>query len=538
MHNHKPQTDRIMQKGFARIPVDNRSKDQAVESIMDRAGQRGRPKDCGRIRRIKPIGLYALAASILLVMGLGIMVGKTGTNLFDIFKPAAQKAEHDQIKESVIKIVDGSDGWGPEERLLHPKDEIKTDKQSQLLVSIGTRTRVLVLEKTAVKVSSADKIHTRLDLQAGTAVFDVCPGGKDTISVRTVYGTFVQIGTRFSVSVDSCLGARLEVFSGKVLVRDSSGGRLYVEPKQVWTSKKRHEIGEVDRSSEELTGLDQIFTHNKIESPLRWESRIEAEMGIKEGGPKYSNRLGVSQKVSRKKRNSPADEISQTVSLIQEKIGTGDYDFVRRKISRLSDSRLIDTLYVVLRQAAKREIDLFRYKNALPMLDLVAGGEAFSKYQREDAWMERYMLHKDFLRTPAPERLKVALEYEKLPSGGALGDDMLAEIIHLRLLIEDYEKATLDMKRLLRTYPESIHAEYYGYLYASTLREHFSEKTEALKAYKDYVSLFPNGKYEEDALYWIVRLSESIEDKTAALHYKKRYLSSYPRGRWSDELGK
>jgi tetratricopeptide (TPR) repeat protein len=524
--------EQILKQGFTRLPVDDTTVEKAVGEVI-RCGkaQRG-GADTVPFRRTGTQWISALAATLVLCIGIGyLLVRNVSVPDETVVTDDCGKSEQPKVRSvSVVSAV--TDSGKRLEQLRFSDGDITTDERSQLLLSVGMRTRAILFERSRMKIDRADSLSTVVAMRHGTVAVDVIPGGgTDTVSVVTPFATFTQIGTRFSVVADSIEGAAVEVYRGKVRVRDRSGTDIVIEAGHSWMSGKKRIIATVSRSESELQGIRRTFADNKMEHLLQWRNGLSRD-------PVPSPKQPLSAK-SRSKRNRVADTAAHAddvLSIIEKAIARNDYRSIESAVARLQDSSAADTIFMKLYYAAEHKITLFRFSDAKRLFGLLANGTSFSKRRREDASLRCFMLHKEQVETTVQELLKMIRRHRKRFAGGIFGDDMTAEAISLLLITRDYRSAVAEMEHLLQRWPRSPHSEYYTYVYASTLRENLQQTQKALAAYKKYMDRYPDGTYGEDALYWIVQLCSETRDRKCVRAYTARYTERYPNGRWTSEI--
>lgn len=518
MLNNKRNIEQIVQKGFSQMPIDDLTIARATDAIVLRSKEVGGEKE-SYLWHSAPKLLYALAATIALICSFTYM---------QLFKNQVQlQSKVEQVNSSNLQSSQASilSHVGNPNALI-ANNTIKTDGQSQVLIALGNRTKVILFEKSVLNVVRTDSLHVDISLCSGSIAVDVTPGGYDTISVRTSHGVFTQLGTRFSVYVDSLNGAaELEVFRGKVRVTDETGTDLPVSRNQAWKSSHKKAVSALSRSINEIDEIHKTFTDNKISKRLIWNnSSSEKEITKPELSTKTDH---FDDKV-----NSNAD----IVKTIQELVDKENYGKIDSLITQFQKQSLIDTLHEALRKRAERETSLFRFSKAEKVLNCIVEGKPFKMHQREDAWMRLYFIHKENINSSSDEKMKLIRRYQLLFPQGTFGDDVLAESIQLKLVLQKYTEAVLDMEKLFEMYSQSSHCEEFHYIYASTLRNQLHMIKPALDAYKKYTVKYPKGKYEEDALYWIVELSRETGDQNSFYSYKKIYLDKYSDGRWIEAV--
>jgi hypothetical protein len=368
----------------------------------------------------------------------------------------------------------------------------------------------------------------------GTIAVDVDPyRGADTVTVITPYGSFTQIGTRFSVQADSIRGTvRLEVYRGRVRVQMYSVViDTILQRGQAWESDAGGHVATIDRSLPELEAMEQTFTSNKIEHLLDWNT------GLHRSPPTGPGKIAPAGRRSTDNQSADTNVAADSrLSAIVKMAERNDFNALDSAIRHLREPSVADAVALLLLSAAERKKSVFQFPYAKRLFDLLAASAPFPVRRREDASMRSYMLHKEHIETAPEELLKMTSLHRRRFPDGAFVDDMTVETIALLLTTHNYNRAVMEMQRFLQRYPRSPHSEYFTYVYASTLRENLQRIMDALAAYKRYTGAYPGGKYEEDALYRIIQLSRSTHDTAAVNTYTKDYLEKYPSGRWVETL--
>ncbi len=274
--------------------------------------------------------------------------------------------------------------------------------------------------------------------------------------------------------------------------------------------------------------MDAVFTHNKTHDGLLRDVDKRATAGLPDN--KTAMELLYFPSAHKETAAPVAGTIIQMVTIL---LHNDEFRAIESIVSNSDDRSVAATLAKMIVAAAERKERLFQFLKAKELFALIACGELFTMRQREDAAVRNYLLQKNHFENTAEELLAMIEDYRKRFPEGISGDYMAAEAISLLLGIKAFAKAVIEMKRLIRRYPVSTHNEYCRYLYAGTLRETLDRTAEALDEYKKYIALYPQGEYEEDALYRIIQLERSTHDKSDSVKYARIYLRKYPHGRWS-----
>ncbi len=528
----KKDIDRVIQKGFEPLPVDPDRADKAVKrvyALSDRVEERKK-----RLLFFPAKLVYAAAACFFLFIGSGVFLAYMG-GASDTENAGAD--EKGDIRENRITFISGV--GNTEEISEAVKDSVRhisTDSNTQVLISVGQRSRVIVFENSELAFDM-NSHHTDLELYTGSIVVDVEPKGRDTVSVNTPDMSFRQIGTRFAVFTDSASGSCLEVYRGRVSVVPGSGSiksikkRLIVDSLHAWSSSGSG-IQEIDRESKELTRIEKALETNTIDRYLEFHR----DQSKKEHC--YNNRSLSDTGSAAESPGSIDLNLSEAKESIKKMLTDKDFNGLDSLITTMCNHGSNEDVYTLLNSLTEQMVAVFRFQEAETLLSLVSKRGEFISHQRENAWMKRYFLHKKHLGASHMEQLDMIRDYKSAFPEGDMMEDMRSAEIDLLLLTEKYKAAAEGMRDFLNDYQDGVRNEYYTYLYSATLREHLRDKEQALKGYKRYIERFPEGKYAEDALYWIVRLSDSLNDDVSVKKYRRMYLSKFPEGRWSDAVEK
>lgn len=524
MQKHEQKINNILENGFCRLVLDEKTISLATEEILNRAKEiqpKGNKLPFPSIPRVR---LYAIAAALLMCC-IPLYLFWYHYNDSKITVQTDQVLKHELDRITVLSVTGNQ--YEKTEIAKKIREKIITNNQSQLLLAAGVRTRALLFERSCIKVDQADSVKTTITLDNGLLSVDIAKGGIDTVSVITRQATFTQLGTFFSVYTDSIHGTVLHVFQGKVRVQDHFGTDLIVEKGRTWNSKNRKNVTESVNLPIE-SDINRVFKDNKIESLLKWNPDIFVPLKDKKSGKKDHGK----QDTSAIKKISEFD----LINVLSEQLSRNDFTSAALCIQKLQKSESIDSAHNMLIKVAQRNISVFKYITALKVLGIIIESKPFRVNQREDAWMQCYILHKDYLKSSAEKRLELARDYHKLFPDGNMSDDMASEEIHLQLMLKNYNEAVTVMKQFITKYPHSYNRDYYCYLLASTVREQLQKEKTALDLYKAYIRNYPEGKYKEDAFYWIIKLSLSVNDLVTAGKIRDAYMEKYPKGRWSDEV--
>jgi len=532
--NNKPEIKKILQKGFTRLEINQQMVVEAANEILGYA-KTVKKKDL-RIYKIqfRPNRFYAMAASIILclisILWISTLIGKADKNdKENIYAGHIDKCNKSE-KFVILSVAGDSSLISKKNR--DTQEEISTGKESQLLLAIGSRTRTILYENTSINISNSDSEKTSIILNNGLLSVDIASGKKDTVSVITSYGNFTHIGTRFSVYVDSHNGAVLKVYDGIVKVEDKSGTEIIVKKNHMWHSENSKDILNFQPGTEEYQ-IDNVFLNNKINNRLIWNQGNYIDNNSKKKA-KVLKEKSVSKKCNNYSGcNLENVKIEKTIS---DLLAATNYEYLKEIVRKIENPEIINSVYRLLKDEAKRKCDIFRYNEAAEIMKIIIYNYRFRESQREDTWMQYYLLHKKYLNASAEKKLELTQEFINLFPVSNIGDDMASETIHLQLMSRNYSEAVNSMKTFIRKYQKSSKCEYFSYLLASTIREQFKNHKEALKLYQDYVLSYPYGRYEEDAFYWIIQLSFFEGDKRMSLKYKDIYMERYSKGKWSKEL--
>ncbi|NLL13082.1 MAG: hypothetical protein GX267_06745 [Fibrobacter sp.] len=531
MQKHEHQINSILEKGFSRLVLDQNDITMATEQIIRRAKEVQFQEKKSSFLQFQKTRLYAIAALILLCsIPPFIYMYLNFKRSIIIRSNPIEKHQNERIK---ILSLAGDPGKSTES-LMTTKEMIATNTKSQLLLAAGTRARVLMFESTSIKVDRADSVKTAISLNNGLLSVNVTGSGTDTVIIKTNQALFTQIGTFFSIYTDSINGSVLHVYQGKVRVQDRFGTDLIVEKGWSWTSKDRKEISERTKHLIE-SDINQVFKNNKIEKRILWSQDffLSAEHNSEKNPEKESSSLNVCNKETMAFESHGETDL---ISALKVQIENDEFPHAAKCIAKLKNTETIDSAFKLLIRVSQYNVSVFKYKTALNVLDLIIEGNPFRMNQREDAWIQSYFLHKEYLNSLPEKRLSLVKNYHRLFPDGNMSDDMASEEIDLQLLLKNYQQAVSGMENYIKKYPHNARNEYYSYLLATIVREQLRKEKVALDLYKQYIRNYQKGKYEEDAIYWTIQLSLLTHDQNTAEKMRKIYVEKYPNGRWSKEL--
>lgn len=532
MQKHEHQINTILEKGFSRLVLDRNDITMATEQIIRHAKELQFQEQKTSFLQFPKIHLYAIAALVIVCSIAPLIYLRINNNKLNITVQTSpiEVHQHEQIK--VLSLA-GDIDTNPKS-LITTREKFTTNDKSQLLVAAGVRTRVLLFERSSIRVDQADSIKTTISLSSGLLSVNITGSGKDTVTIKTTQAQFTQIGTFFSVYTDSTNGSVLHVYQGKVRVQDHFGTDLVVEEGWSWTSKGRKEISERTKHPIE-SDINQVFKQSKIEKPIIWSPDLFLSAEQKTG-KNASSQSSYSYRRSKDTATLISHEESDLIFALRMQLENDEVTLAAKSIAKLENSETIDSAYKLLIRVAHYNVSVFKYKTALKVLHLITEGNSFRINQREDAWVQSYFLHKEYLNPLPEKRLALVKNYHQLFPDGNMSDDMASEEIDLLLLLKNYQQAVSCMEKYIRKYPHNSNCDYYSYLLASTVRERLRKEKIALDLYIQYIQNYPKGKYEEDAIYWIIQLSLSNHDQTTAEKMRNIYKERYPDGRWSKEL--
>lgn len=527
MQKNEHQINTILEKGFSRLVLDQNDIAMVTEQIIRRAKEMQFQQKKSPFLQFQKIHLYAIAA-LILVCSIPLIY------LHLNFKHNNIVRSHTIEKHQPIKILSSAGDSVKNPESIITREMIATNTESQLLLAAGIRSRVLLFERTSIKVDQADSARTAISLNKGLLSVNITGSGKDTVIIKTNQALFTQIGTFFSIYTDSINGSVLHVYKGKVRVQDRFGTDLIVEEGWRWTSKDRKEISEKTRHLIE-SDINQVFKENKIEKRIIWSPDLflPAEKNSGKNHEKHSS------KFSNYSKDTTAFEShgeTDLISVLKAQLENEEFPHAAESIMKLKNAETIDSACKLLISVAQYNVSVFKYKTALNVLHLIIEGNPFRMNQREDAWMQSYFLHKEYLKPLPEKRLMLVKNYHLLFPDGNMSDDMASEEIDLLLMLRKYHQAVSSIENYIRKYPHSSNSEYYSYLLASIIREQLRKEKIALDLYKQYIRNYQKGKYEEDAIYWIIQLSLSTHDQKTAENMRNLYMEKYPDGRWNKEL--
>ncbi|MBN1759931.1 MAG: outer membrane protein assembly factor BamD [Chitinispirillaceae bacterium] len=526
MRDRNNNIEHILEKGFARLPVDDATTAKAIGEVVRCGKEAQRARKILPLRRIEPRRRYAFAAALVLSIGTGYLL------LHELFFPPVMKfvkspLPDEELRYNVAVVSAVNDADTDTVAFRDTGNEFSTDKKLQLLLAVGIRTRTILFDLSRIQVERTDSLYTVISLRQGEIAVDVAPGGRDTVSIATAYGSFTQLGTRFSVSADSIRGATAEVYRGSVRVRSIDGRDIILNAGQAWESCNRDIVTTVHRKRVELEELGRAFTDNKLEHFLHRGSDVLPHSTAVPEKPPSRRRVETS---------GPVGSVIDVVQSIRAMADRGDYQAVDSAVARLNNPAIADTVAGMLLTLSQRKKEFFRFIDAQRLLEAVVNAVSFSPTRREFASVQRYMLLKTGNGTPSDDLLRELKRHRKHFIEGSFGEDMAAEAIALLMSMKKYDEAVHEITEFLRQYPHHPQNDYYCYLHASTLRENLHRDAEALVEYQRYISQFPHGKYGEDALYRTLQLSLLARDMVKAGYYKKEYMRRHPHGRWVGEI--
>ncbi|MBN1576901.1 MAG: outer membrane protein assembly factor BamD [Chitinispirillaceae bacterium] len=530
MNDHNGDIKRIVKKGFIRLPVDDETVVKAIDATI-RYGKSGQvERKTLPFRRLEPVWAYALAATLALAVGAGYLVLRRDS-LHSGSRAADSQVSGGRLQPKAVVVSYVADTGTVDEYMRRKGNEFLTDGRSQLLLAVGMRTRTVLFEQSDVTVDRADSLRTSISLRQGVIAVDVAPGGIDTVSIVTAYGSFTQLGTRFSVSVDSIEGASVEVYRGSVSVREIDGRDMILGPGRAWESRNGDTVATIRRDAAELEELERAFIDNKLERLLRRGPDVPSHSTVVPRKPLFKKQPSTGREI--RSAAGPAVDVVRSIGAMADR---GDFHAIDSVVAQLIDPATADAIAGMLLTLSRRKTDSFRFADARRLLETVVKGGIFSPVRREDASVRRYMLLKTHEETAPGDLLKELRRHRNLFPAGSFGEDMAAEEVALLMAMKRHDEAVAAIKRLLHRYPRHPQSGYYCYLHASALRENLHRNTDALDGYKRYIAAYPDGKYGEDALYWIIQLSRSSGDADNTAQYKKTYLKRYPHGRWIEEV--
>lgn len=529
MQKHEQQIKSILEKGFSRLVLDEKTVSMEAEQIIIRAKEVQSQSKRYTFPTVNKNLFYAIAALLVLCCIPAFFY-------WNFFKGNNSELLTRHIKSDLnqVTIISAADDSYQPKSCENVREKIVTNSNSQLLLAAGMRTRALLFEKSCIQVEQADSMKTTIKLDRGLLSVNIAGDGKDTISVITNQASFTQIGTFFTIYTDSVHGSVLQVYHGKVRVQDRFGTDLIIEGGKTWNSNKRQSVTDAVHLFMK-SEIDQVFKDNKIENRLIWDP--EVFLSTKK---KHRDDSG--------KRNLKYQEYnSDTLTLrkqtqtdllcdLKMHLSSEDFNSAADCIKGLQNPVIIDSVYKQLINLAQYNTSVFKYHTALNVLDLIIEGKPFGVNQREAAWMQGYLIHKEYLNSPPQKRLEMVYNYQQLFPDGKMSEEVASEEIHLGLLLKKYSRTITKMEKYIKKYPHHYNSDYYCYLLASLIREKMQNEKDALNFYKAYRDSYPHGKYEEDALYWIIQLSLSNRDYETAEKMKIIYKEKFPQGRWNKEV--
>ncbi|MBN1604765.1 MAG: FecR domain-containing protein [Chitinispirillaceae bacterium] len=519
-YDDESEMDRLLNRGFGRLPIDDECIADATEKILLRAMKQNVSK-CRNVVSFKLRHLYAIAAS-LLIAATAVTVFIRHMNEPDIKSSVISTIP---VDNSVAVIASTTSNF--DTTACGRENVYSTTDQSQLLLGIGSRTRTVIFEKTTLKVLRVNISTAAVKIDHGMIAVDVKKNTKDdSITIITPYANFTNVGTRFSVFADSVHGAGVEVFSGTVRATDREGNAYLIHAGSVWRSTNAGVVTNLTRSVAEVEHLANVFEANKFKEPVDWnlDYKIQSSDSVTKGN-------------KGKRRREESAEVSElfVVDQVRNAISESCYTVLDSLLMVTLDRSYADTIYDIMLSAADRKHMKMHYSEEEQLRSRMANCDLFSVRKREAASAALLLLHKKYLRTPPATLLALVRIHRETFVDGTFNEDMGAEEAAILTKLGLYHETIECLEFLLKKYPKSSHGDYWRYTYATMLREH-GDKVEALDAYEMYILNHPRGAYLEDAMYWTVDLSHSLRLRKEHLRAKNRYLQSYPSGRWVEEI--
>jgi hypothetical protein len=388
MQKHEHQINTILEKGFSRLVLDQDEISMATEQIIRRAKELQFQRKKPPFLQLHQISLYAIAAMILLC-SIGPFIHSYLNSKKNIIEQSSPIGKHPCDR---IKVLSAAGDLQTDPESLTKTGEIVTNDKSQLLLATGVRVRVLLFERSSIKVDQADSVKTAISLGNGLISVNITGSGKDTVIIKTSQAVFTQIGTFFSVYTDSINGSVLHVYQGKVRVQDHMGTDLIVEEGRSWSSKNRKEI--LERTKYLIdSDIDQVFKENIIKKPLIWSLDLFLPVEQKAG----KNPEKQSSNCHPGKDITTFESLNETdlINALKEQLENGEFTLAGKSIMKLKNPQSIDSAYRLLIKVAQHNISVFKYTTALNVLHLIIECSSFRMNQREDAWMQSYFLHKE-----------------------------------------------------------------------------------------------------------------------------------------------
>ncbi len=157
MRDYSNDIERIIDKGFAPLPVDDAAAAKAIEAVLRNGGRARGERKIVPLKRIESRAIYALAATLVLSTGIGYLVSHRPPSI------AARIVEGTPHGEGGATVVSAVNSTGTDSALLRSAgDEFATGKSSQLLLAIGIRTRTVLFERSNLRVERTDSLHTSI----------------------------------------------------------------------------------------------------------------------------------------------------------------------------------------------------------------------------------------------------------------------------------------------------------------------------------------------------------------------------------------
>jgi hypothetical protein len=215
MQKHEHQINTILEKGFSRLVLDQDEISMATEQIIRRAKELQFQRKKPPFLQLHQISLYAIAAMILLC-SIGPFIHSYLNSKKNIIEQSSPIGKHPCDR---IKVLSAAGDLQTDPESLTKTGEIVTNDKSQLLLATGVRVRVLLFERSSIKVDQADSVKTAISLGNGLISVNITGSGKDTVIIKTSQAVFTQIGTFFSVYTDSINGSVLHVYQVRCACR-------------------------------------------------------------------------------------------------------------------------------------------------------------------------------------------------------------------------------------------------------------------------------------------------------------------------------
>ncbi|MBN1600108.1 MAG: FecR domain-containing protein [Chitinispirillaceae bacterium] len=507
----------FLEQGFSTVPADAEFV-RGVATFITTLDEMD--TDCGIHHNIRsfswkkylPIGLAALLfLSVFSYVTIIKMAGNPTDELIDKLN-AGSGADTKEV--SVISSIN-TDLYSTGDAI-RIRETVTNDEDNQLLFSIGKYVTILLFENSSVRILEAADDDSHIQLLSGNIAVSVVPGKIGKFEIETKGASFTVVGTFFSVSADSGR-TELRVYRGKVCANGKRMNKnVIVEKNQQWSDKKEI-VSDVNMDEHSLRLLEKVFKSGKI------SSKITLRKSRKMCGTPDRKRRTITKKMDEKKENA--------VNLFTSMIAKDMYQEGSAILRGIAGTPDADTVCILVLKLADRKIDHFRFTDAQTLLEMVIDIFPESIYA-ENAYIRLFNLHKSVGKSSSEQLLIMCKQYlSRFPEGNFVRELKYEKIILLQKL-KQYRECYHAISLYRRKYLNHEMDDYLLYLNATLLREHIGDKKNAVQMYRECFERYPQSRYAEDALYWIIKTSDETDRENYAFLYKK----NYPEGRWIAEI--